>query len=171
MLYLCVCRDMRHLGSSESTQKARVANVWFVHNFLELFIFHQLCNAPMYDSSLYSTFARTKVQLEIPKLSQGLVKLLKEFNWSQVAVLYENTARVIEYKEAVVKEFSKQDIKVLFQEYLLTYRYVLLLLGIKYFQSPFSAINTLQTYINAAGGFLQSNETSCTGALQVLLYF
>ena len=87
----------------------------------------------MYDSYLYSTFARTKVQLEIPKLSQGLVKLLKEFNWSQVAVLYENTARVIEYKEAVVKEFSKQDIKVLFQQYLLTYRYVLLLLGIKYF--------------------------------------
>lgn len=97
----------------------------------------------MYDSYLYSTFARTKVQLEIPKLSQGLVKLLKEFNWSQVAVLYENTARVIEYKEAVVKEFSKQDIKVLFQEYLLTYRYVLLLLGIKYFWSPLSAINTL----------------------------
>ena len=97
----------------------------------------------MYDSYLYSTFARTKVQLEIPKLSQGLVKLLKEFNWSQVAVLYENTARVIEYKEAVIKEFSKQDIKVLFQEYLLTYRYVLLLLGIKYFWSPLSAINTL----------------------------
>ena len=97
----------------------------------------------MYDSSLYSTFARTKVQLEIPKLSQGLVKLLKEFSWSQVAVLYENTARVIEYKEAVVKEFSKQDIKVLFQEYLLTYRYVLLLLGIKDFWSPLSAINTL----------------------------
>ena len=97
----------------------------------------------MYDSYLYSTFARTKVQLEIPKLSQGLVKLLKEFNWSQVAVLYENTARVIEYKEAVVKEFSKQDIKVLFQQYLLTYRYVLLLLGIKYFWSPLSAINTL----------------------------
>lgn len=87
----------------------------------------------MYDSYLYSTFARTKVQLEIPKLSQGLVKLLKEFNWSQVAVLYENTARVIEYKEAVVKEFRKQDIEVLFQQHLLTYRYVLLLLGIKYF--------------------------------------
>lgn len=87
----------------------------------------------MYDSYLYSTFARTKVQLEIPKLSQGLVKLLKEFNWSHVAVLYENTARVIEYKEAVVKEFSKQKIEVLFQQYLLTYRYVLLLLGIKYF--------------------------------------
>ena len=87
----------------------------------------------MYDSSLYSTFARTKVQLEIPKLSQGLVKLLKEFNWSKVAVLYEKTARVIEYKEAVVKEFSKEGIEVLFQHYLLTYRYVLLLLGIKYF--------------------------------------
>lgn len=87
----------------------------------------------MYDSFLYSTFARTKVQLEIPKLSQGLVKLLKEFNWSQVAVLYENTARVIEYKEAVVKEFRKQGITVLFEQYLLTYRYVLLLLGIKYF--------------------------------------
>ena len=87
----------------------------------------------MYDSYLYSTFARTKIQLEIPKLSQGLVKLLKEFNWSQVAVLYENTARVIEYKEAVVKEFRKQDIEVLFQQHLLTYRYVLLLLGIKYF--------------------------------------
>ena len=87
----------------------------------------------MYDSSLYSTFARTKVQLEIPKLSQGLVKLLKEFNWNQVAVLYEDTARVIEYKEAVVKEFNKEGIKVLFKQYLLTYRYVLLLLGIKYF--------------------------------------
>ena len=87
----------------------------------------------MYDSSLYSTFARTKVQLEIPKLSQGLVKLLKEFNWSQVAVLYENTARVIEYKEAVVKEFGKQGIEVLLQQHLLTYRYVLLLLGVKYF--------------------------------------
>ena len=87
----------------------------------------------MYDSFLYSTFARTKVQLEIPKLSQGLVKLLKEFNWSQVAVLYENTARVIEYKEAVVKEFRKQGITVLFEQYLLSFRYVLLLLGIKYF--------------------------------------
>lgn len=87
----------------------------------------------MYDSYLYSTFARTKVQLEIPKLSQGLVKLLKEFNWRQVAVLYENTARVIEYKEAVVKEFTKQGIEVRFQQELLTYRYVLLLLGIKYF--------------------------------------
>ena len=87
----------------------------------------------MYDSYLYSTFARTKVQLEIPKLSQGLVKLLKEFNWSQVAVLYENTARVIEYKEAVVKEFRKQGITVLFEQYLLFFRYVLLLLGIKYF--------------------------------------
>lgn len=87
----------------------------------------------MYDSYLYSTFARTKVQLEIPKLSQGLVKLLKEFNWSQVAVLYENTARVIEYKEAVVKEFRKQGITVLFEQYLLSFRYVLLLLGIKYF--------------------------------------
>ena len=87
----------------------------------------------MYDSSLYSTFARTKVQLEIPKLSQGLIKLLKEFNWNQVAVLYENTARVIEYKEAVVKEFSKEGIHVLFKQDLLSYRYVLLLLGIKYF--------------------------------------
>lgn len=87
----------------------------------------------MYDSYLYSTFARTKVQLEIPKLSQGLVKLLKEFNWSQVAVLYENTARVTEYKEAVVKEFRKQGITVLFEQYLLSFRYVLLLLGIKYF--------------------------------------
>ena len=87
----------------------------------------------MYDSYLYSTFARTKVQLEIPKLSQGLVKLLKEFDWSQVAVLYENTARVIEYKEAVVKEFRKQGITVLFEQYLLSFRYVLLLLGIKYF--------------------------------------
>lgn len=87
----------------------------------------------MYDNYLYSTFARTKVQLEIPKLSQGLVKLLKEFNWSQVAVLYENTARVIEYKEAVVKEFRKQGITVLFEQYLLSFRYVLLLLGIKYF--------------------------------------
>ena len=87
----------------------------------------------MYDSSLYSTFARTKVQLEIPKLSQGLVKLLKEFNWNHVAVLYENTARVIEYKEAVVKEFGKQGIEVLLQQHLLTYRYVLLLLGVKYF--------------------------------------
>lgn len=88
----------------------------------------------MYDSYLYSTFARTKVQLEIPKLSQGLVKLLKEFNWRQVAVLYENTTRVIEYKEAVVKEFTKQGIEVRFQQELLTYRYVLLLqLGIKYF--------------------------------------
>lgn len=87
----------------------------------------------MYDSSLYSTFARTKVQLEIPKLSQGLVKLLKEFNWSKVAVLYEDTARVIEYKEAVLKEFNKQGIQLLFQQRLLTYRYVLLLLGIKYF--------------------------------------
>lgn len=87
----------------------------------------------MYDSFLYSTFARTKVQLEIPKLSQGLVKLLKEFNWSQVAVLYENTARVIEYKEAVVKEFSNQGIQVRFKQKLLSYRYVPLLLGIKYF--------------------------------------
>lgn len=87
----------------------------------------------MYDSSLYSTFARTKVQLEIPKLSQGLVKLLKEFNWSQVAVLYENTTRVIEYKEAVVKEFSNQGIQVLFKQKLFSYRYVPLLLGIKYF--------------------------------------
>ena len=87
----------------------------------------------MYDSYLYSTFARTKVQLEIPKLSQGLVKLLKEFDWSQVAVLYENTARVIEYKEAVVKEFRKQGITVLFEQDLLSFRYVLLLLGIKYF--------------------------------------
>ena len=87
----------------------------------------------MYDSSLYSTFARTKVQLEIPKLSQGLVKLLKEFNWRKVAVLYEDTARVIEYEKAVVKEFRKEEIEVLFEQDLLTYRYVLLLLGIKYF--------------------------------------
>lgn len=87
----------------------------------------------MYDKSLYSTFARTKVQLEIPKLSQGLVKLLEEFNWSQVAVLYENTARVIEYKEAVVKEFRNQGIQVLFEQELLTFRYLLLLLEIKYF--------------------------------------
>ena len=84
------------------------------------FLSLQLCSEPLYDSISYSTFARTKVHVENQKIGKGLVKLLQKFNWTQVAVLYENSSDYITIKDVVVQEFEKQDIIVRMEKPLLT---------------------------------------------------
>lgn len=76
----------------------------------------------MYDSESYSTFTRTSVQVAIPKLSRGLVMLLQKFNWSQVAVLYENSSYYVGIKDQVVEVFQKENINVRMQRPLITFR-------------------------------------------------
>lgn len=59
-------------------------------------------------------------------LSRGLVKLLQKFNWTQVAVLYENSSRYIGIKNEALKEFRKWGIDVLLEKALLSSRCYLL---------------------------------------------
>ncbi|KAL9957058.1 hypothetical protein ACROYT_G038645 [Oculina patagonica] len=80
-----------------------------------------MCNDPMsgLKKDLYATFARTNIQVEVRKLSSGLIKLLHKFNWTQVAILYENRTTYIRMKDAVIEEFEKNDIKILPEKTLL----------------------------------------------------
>lgn len=81
----------------------------------------QMCNDAMskLTKSLYATFARTNIQVEVRKLSLGLIKLLRKFNWTQVAILYENRTNYIKMKDAVVEDFKKNYIEVLLERPLL----------------------------------------------------
>lgn len=80
-----------------------------------------MCNDPFLGlkKDLYATFSRTNIQVEVRKLSRGLIKLLRKFNWTQVAILYENRTSYIRMKDGVVDEFKKNDIKVLLEKTLL----------------------------------------------------
>ena len=80
-----------------------------------------MCNDPLsgLKKDLYVTFSRTNIQVEVRKLFRGLIKLLRKFNWTQVAILYENRTKYIRMKDRVVKEFKKNDIKVLLEKTLL----------------------------------------------------
>ena len=80
-----------------------------------------MCNDPMsgLKKDLYATFSRTNIQVEVRKLSTGLIKLLHKFNWTHVAILYENRTTYIRMKDAVIEEFKKNDINILLQKTLL----------------------------------------------------
>lgn len=82
-----------------------------------------MCNDPSYDSIHYSTFVRTKIQVELPKLSRGLAMLLRKFNWSQVAVLYENSSYYTSVKDRVVEQFKNEGINVRLERPLFTFGY------------------------------------------------
>lgn len=80
-----------------------------------------MCNDPLQGlkKDVYATFSRTNIQVEVHKLSKGLIKLLRKFNWTQVAILYENRTNYIRMKDGVVEEFKKNGIKVLLERTLL----------------------------------------------------
>ena len=80
-----------------------------------------MCNVPLLglEKSHYATFSRTNIQVEARKLSRGLIKLLRKFNWTHVAILFENRTSYIEMKREVVREFTKNDINVLVEKTLL----------------------------------------------------
>lgn len=80
-----------------------------------------MCNDAMSKlaKDLYATFARTNIQVEARKLSLGLIKLLYKFNWTQVAILYENRTSFIKMKDVVVEDFKKKGIKILLERPLL----------------------------------------------------
>ena len=80
-----------------------------------------MCNDPMLGlkKDLYATFSRTNIQVEVRKMSRGLIKLLRKFNWTEVAILYENRTRYIRMKDGVVDEFKKNGITVLLEKTLL----------------------------------------------------
>ena len=80
-----------------------------------------MCNDAMTGlrKDLYATFARTIIQVEVQKLVGGIIKLLRKFNWTEVAILYENRTNYIRMKDAVVEEFHKNGITVLLQKELL----------------------------------------------------
>lgn len=88
---------------------------------LNIPIISYMCNLPSYDSNKYSTFVSTTVQVELPKLSRGLAMLLRKFNWSQVAILYENSSYYIGIKDRVKEQFEKDGIKVRLTEPLFTF--------------------------------------------------
>ena len=64
------------------------------------------------DKTLYSTFARTLIQVDGSKLSIGLLKLLHKFNWTEVAIVYQNVTNWILIKNKVAKEFQQKRITV-----------------------------------------------------------
>jgi len=80
-----------------------------------------MCNDPLsgLKKDLYATFSRTNIQVEVRKLSRGLIEMLRKFNWTQVAILYENRTSYIRMKDRVVEEFKKNGIKVLLEKTLL----------------------------------------------------
>lgn len=80
-----------------------------------------MCNDPLQGlkKDVYATFSRTNIQVGVHKLSKGLIKLLRKFNWTQVAILYENRTNYIRMKDGVVEEFKKNGIKVLLERTLL----------------------------------------------------
>lgn len=80
-----------------------------------------MCNDPLLglEKDHYATFSRTNIQVEVRKLSRGLIKLLRKFNWTQVAILFENRTNYIRMKDKVVDEFKKNGIKVLLEKTLL----------------------------------------------------
>ena len=81
----------------------------------------QMCNDPLlgFKKDHYATFSRTNIQVEVRKLSSGLIKLLRRFNWTQVAILYENRTNYIRMKDGVVEEFKKNGINILLERTLL----------------------------------------------------
>lgn len=80
-----------------------------------------MCNDPLQGlkKDVYATFSRTNIQVGVHKLSKGLIKLLRKFNWTQVAILYENRTNYIRMKDGVVEQFKKNGIKVLLERTLL----------------------------------------------------
>ena len=97
-----------------------------------------MCNDPSYDSTEYSTFVRTKIQVELPKLSRGLAMLLWKFNWSQVAILYENSTYYTSIKDKVVEQFENEGINVRLERRLLTFGY-----GLRFRTFPLVRLNPL----------------------------
>ena len=80
-----------------------------------------MCSDPLLglEKNNYATFSRTNIQVEARKLSRGLIKLLRKFNWTQVAILFENRTSYIRMKSKVVEEFKKDGIEVLVEKTLL----------------------------------------------------
>lgn len=100
----CTCRTAARLASA-----------------LDISMISFMCNDLTYDRIDYSTFVRTKIQVELPKLSRGLAMLLQKFNWSQVAILYENSTYYTSIKNGVVEQFKNEGINVRLQRPLLTF--------------------------------------------------
>ena len=78
-----------------------------------------MCRDPLTKKEDYATFAETFIQVEVHKLSRGLIKMFQKFNWSEVAILYQNTTSYIRMKEVVEREFNSNNIKVLMDRELL----------------------------------------------------
>lgn len=78
-----------------------------------------MCRDPLTKKEDYATFAETFIQVEVHKLSRGLIKMFQKFNWSEVAILYENITSYIRMKEVVEREFNSNNIKVLMDRELL----------------------------------------------------
>ena len=64
--------------------------------------------------------------------------LLRKFNWSQVAILYENSSYYTSIKDKVVEQFKNEDIKVPLERRLLTYGY-----GLRFRTFPLVRLNPL----------------------------
>ena len=81
-----------------------------------------MCNDPLssvLEKDFYATYAQTYIQVEVHKLSRGLIKLLREFNWTQVAILYENRTSYVRMKDVMVEQFKANHIEVRLQKELL----------------------------------------------------
>ena len=64
--------------------------------------------------------------------------LLQEFNWSQVAILYENSTYYTSIKDKVVEQFENDGINVLLERRLMTFGY-----GLRFSTFPLVRLNPL----------------------------
>ena len=64
--------------------------------------------------------------------------LLQKFNWSQVAILYENSTYYTSVKDKVVEQFENEEINVWLERPLLTYGY-----GLRFRTFPLVCLNAL----------------------------
>ena len=87
--------------------------------------------------------------------------MFQKFNWSEVAILYQNTTSYIRMKEVVEREFNSNNIKVLMDRELLAYQcYGLVKSNLSRFCDPPTSVTNVSDYM---GNMFKELKEKCRG--------
>lgn len=124
-----------------------------------------MCRDPLTKKEDYATFAETFIQVEVHKLSRGLIKMFQKFNWSEVAILYENITSYIRMKEVVEREFKSNNINVLMDKELLANGcYGLVKSNLTHYCDPPTSVTNVSDYM---GNMFKELKEKCRGIYTV----
>ena len=91
--------------------------------------------------------------------------MFQKFNWSEVAILYENITSYIRMKEVVEREFMSNNIKVLMDKELLAYQcYGLVKSNLSRFCDPPTSVTNVSDYM---GNMFKELKEKCRGIYTV----